>query len=477
MTAAEFAKLVKGARRRADGTWWDSQCPAHDDRKASLSFRDGDRGLIVTCQAHRCTVDAIATAVGKRVADFFSAKGAGFDTGPSVVATYNYTDAGGELLYVVERREPKDFRCRRPDSLGGWTWNLDSVDVVPYRLHELAEARRVYIAEGEKDCDTLAALGLTATTNHGGAGKWREEHTRALVAAAVPEVVVLRDNDRPGAAHQDAVARSCAAAKLRVKRLVLPGLPPLREKHGEDVSDWLTLGHASAELEALADAAPIFEPAAATEPATAPVGDGAAEPELRREGLDLALVWPDGVRFSLTAIRDGRDGVRGELTVTRAGRRLSWTAFSQPSAQARETLRKKLEAIAPDVPWSGYLEEAAWRFTQAARQGEPIVTLTGTVTSPTRELVPRFLVRRGADPRLRGRRHRKVTRRARDCCRGPERRRPALWPQAGADRAGCVSRLGDEPRYARVALGAHRSRTRDRPARDHIQTHDPAARR
>jgi hypothetical protein len=43
------------------------------------------------------------------------------------------------------------------------------------------------------------------------------------------------------------------------------------------------------------------------------------------------------------------------------------------------------------MPWGDYLEEAAWRLTQAAREGEPIVTLTGTVTSPTRDLLPRFL--------------------------------------------------------------------------------------
>jgi RecA-family ATPase len=48
--------------------------------------------------------------------------------------------------------------------------------------------------------------------------------------------------------------------------------------------------------------------------------------------------------------------------------------------------------MAPDVPWSAYLEEAAWRFTEAARQGEPIVTLSGgRPRSTTRELVPRLL--------------------------------------------------------------------------------------
>jgi hypothetical protein len=98
------------------------------------------------------------------------------------------------------------------------------------------------------------------------------------VAAAVPEVIVLRDNDRPGAAHQASVARSCFDAKLRIKCLALPGLPALREKHGEDVSDWLGLGHTAAELEALADTAPFFEPPNIAEPVTAPAGLGAAEP-------------------------------------------------------------------------------------------------------------------------------------------------------------------------------------------------------
>jgi hypothetical protein len=97
------------------------------------------------------------------------------------------------------------------------------------------------------------------------------------------------------------------------------------------------------------------------------------------------------VRFALSAVRDGREGVRGELTVTRSGRRLSWTSFSLPSAPGREGLRKKLEAIDPDVSWGAYLEEAAWRFTEAVRQGEPLVTLTGTPASPTRELMPRML--------------------------------------------------------------------------------------
>src|SRR5439155_3649659 len=138
------------------------------------------------------------------------------------------------LLSQNVRFEPKDFLQRRPDGRGGWAWNLDGVRRVPYRLPELAEQARVFIAEGEKDCDALWALSLAATTNAAGAGKWRDEHTAALVAAAIPEVIVLPDNDAPGEKHARAVAASCLAAGLRVKILPLPGLPATG-----DVSDWL----------------------------------------------------------------------------------------------------------------------------------------------------------------------------------------------------------------------------------------------
>jgi hypothetical protein len=117
----------------------------------------------------------------------------------------------------------------------------------------------------------------------------------------------------------------------------------------------------------------------------------ATGPDLKREGLDLALEWPDGVRFALAAIRDGREGVRGELTVTVDGRRLAWGAWSLSSTQARETICKKLAHLAPKTHWGPYLEDGAYRLTCAAREGEPFVTLTGVPRSSTRELVPRFL--------------------------------------------------------------------------------------
>jgi hypothetical protein len=97
-----------------------------------------------------------------------------------VIATYDYTDESGALLYQVLGFEPKDFRQRRPDGVGGWLWKLDGVRRIPYRLPELIEAlaneRPVFVVEGEKDVEALAAISVPATCNPHGTGKWRDEY-------------------------------------------------------------------------------------------------------------------------------------------------------------------------------------------------------------------------------------------------------------------------------------------------------------
>src|SRR5262249_3183782 len=177
---------LKGVQRAGRG--WLAFCPAHNDQnKRSLSVGVGDDGrTLLKCHAAGCSAEEITAAVNMTLADLAPPASNGRPPGRREVAAYDYTDERGVLLYQVIRCEPNDFRCRRPAGPGGWIWNLDGVRLVPYRLSELAEAKRVFITEGEKDADTLAALGLAATCNHGGAGKWRPEHTQALVAAAVP---------------------------------------------------------------------------------------------------------------------------------------------------------------------------------------------------------------------------------------------------------------------------------------------------
>ena len=149
-----------------------------------------------------------------------------FPWGRSIIATYDYRDETGDLLFQVVRFVPKDFRQRRPDGKGGWIWSLGETRRVLYRLPEIMEAvaseRTIFLAEGEKAVDALVKLGVQATCSSGGAGKWLKEHSQHLAGA---HVVILPDNDEPGEQHYQVVMGSITGIARSVRVLRLPGLP------------------------------------------------------------------------------------------------------------------------------------------------------------------------------------------------------------------------------------------------------------
>ncbi len=142
------------------------------------------------------------------------------------VAWYDYTDENGRLLYQVVRFVPKTFRQRHKDQSGEWKWNMEGVNRVLYHLPEVIKAEQVFVTEGEKDADALRALGFTATTNVGGAGKWLPTYSEVLKGKSV---VVWQDNDKPdaktgksaGKEHADKVVESLVKSKF-VRLLVTP---------------------------------------------------------------------------------------------------------------------------------------------------------------------------------------------------------------------------------------------------------------
>jgi len=175
---------------------------------------------------------------------------------------YDYRDEAGALLYQVcryEQDEGKTFRQRRPDPAapGGWRWQLGDVRRVLYRLPGLLSAARdgwVFLVEGEKDADILAAQGIVATCNAGGAGKWRPEYGEALRGR---RVAILPDNDKKGRDHAGQAAHSLHGIAADVRIVTLPGLPDKG-----DVSDWLGWGGTPGQLSALVEAAPSWTPTA-----------------------------------------------------------------------------------------------------------------------------------------------------------------------------------------------------------------------
>lgn len=177
-----------------------------------------------------------------------------------IVATYDYVDAAGDLVFQVVRFEPKKFLQRRRPTKGdpadkvkdGWVWSVKGVRQVPYRLPDLVEAiagdHLVFVAEGEKDVENLAKIGITATCNAMGAGKWPEALNEHFAGASV---VILPDNDEAGREHAAMVAaalQGAGAASVRI--LELPGLAAKG-----DVSDWIAGGGTAQDLYALVDRA------------------------------------------------------------------------------------------------------------------------------------------------------------------------------------------------------------------------------
>ncbi len=253
------------------GDWFKARCPAHDDHAPSLDVSRGDKQPVVWHCHAGCTPEAVIEAAGLTMASLMApASTTTTKKTLPAVKRYDYTDADGTLVYQVERRDPKEFRQRRPNGCGGWVYNLEGVQPVPYHLRQLAEDQpaTVFVVEGEKDADSLAATGLMSTTNSGGAGRWTDSHTRAISSCGVREVIIIPDADNPGRRHGIAVATSVAAVGLTAKIVELPNVS---EKG--DVSEWLAGGGTKEELLALAEAAPVWTPTPATTLCTVDLAD------------------------------------------------------------------------------------------------------------------------------------------------------------------------------------------------------------
>jgi hypothetical protein len=181
-------------------------------------------------------------------------------------AVYGYTDEQGTLLYEVHRLRlatgGKSFRQRQPDGMGGWLPHTRGVRRVlfnlPAVLKAVAEKRAVILVEGEKAAAALIEIGLTATTNVNGAGRWSDTYSESL---RLGRVVVLPDADAPGQQHAQDVAKSLYGIASEIYVVQLPDLLP-----AGDAADWLKVsGNNAEQLKRIVWAAPVWSPALALE--------------------------------------------------------------------------------------------------------------------------------------------------------------------------------------------------------------------
>ena len=235
---------------------WLAYCPCHRDGekhgRRSLAIREKPGGGVLLHCFSGCDYAAIVEALGL----------GGNGSTPKkpekkIVATYPYHDADGNLLAQIVRYAPKSFAVRRPDGHSGWIWDRKGLPALLYRLPEMLEGacdgRTVLVVEGERAADAAAGVGLVATTCPFGAGKWTPEH-----AALFPEgstVGILPDNDEPGRAHAELVARTLLARGCDPRIVELPGLPPKG-----DIVEYLEAGGTRDDVLMMVDRAPSWKP-------------------------------------------------------------------------------------------------------------------------------------------------------------------------------------------------------------------------
>lgn len=346
MATMTLADAVHAVRR--DGKPRDVQCSAHEDARASLSVSVADDGKILLCCHAGCATEAVLQSAGLTWADVMPPPNQ--KSRREIVARYDYTDEHGALLYQVVRFEPKDFRQRQPDGDGGWTWKVKGVRRVLYRLPELHGCTVAYIPEGERDVHSLVDIGLPATCNAGGAGKWRADYTQQLRDAGVRKVVVLPDNDQPGRDHANDVARSCHSAGMEVKIIELPGL-----NAKGDVADWIAAGHTREDLATLVKATPLYLPDTDTTVQPPELTDaGNAQRFADQHGKDVCYVPEWG-----WMVWDGTIWARDELA---ARKKMLDTArrIYREAETASEADQKQIAAWARQSQQAQRLSAALW---------------------------------------------------------------------------------------------------------------------
>ncbi len=233
-------------------------CPLHEDRNPSFRVNpEKEMWMCDPCGVGGSIIDLVMKIDGIDAGEAMrrlggeESKAIQPSNGASkIVATYDYQNEKGDLAFQVVRLEPKSFRQRHKQN-GEWSWSMDGVKRVLYNLPAVQKAQFVWVVEGEKDANTLIQMGLCATCNAGGAGKWIPEYSDSLRGK---ELVLCGDNDEAGRRHIDKILEATAGAVKSTRIVVVPT--------GKDVSEYAgtftSRAEAAEAIVNLADAADVL---------------------------------------------------------------------------------------------------------------------------------------------------------------------------------------------------------------------------
>jgi len=174
---------------------------------------------------------------------------------PAQTRYWEYPDRNGSRLVRVVRvddgKGKKDISQERWDKdkkrwLPGYGKDGDKNQVVRasipvYRYAEvrkaIAKGEPIHIVEGEPCADLLWKLGLAATTNIGGGGKFTLTDSMDLQGAKI--IVIVPDLDKKGIAHAEKVVEHFPEALWLYPFPTSKIWENLPKDHGLDIADWI----------------------------------------------------------------------------------------------------------------------------------------------------------------------------------------------------------------------------------------------
>jgi len=270
VTAEQIAQALGG---RKSGGGWVAKCPAHDDRRPSLSLSDSGDKVLWRCHAG-CTQEAVQGALeqrgllnGKSAADVAPnpsrrrvPKGELVSPIPAGVKvplpahkklgkpnqTFIYRDQDGQALSVVARFDTDDGKQILPltmwrvDGEFCWRWKALPAPRPLYGLDQLPDIGPLLIVEGEKCVDAARKLGYCAVTSPNGSAAAKQADWTPLAGR---DVVVWGDADDAGAQYAETAGRILAGLQCRVSYV-----HPDNKPSGWDAAD-ATEGEAQALIE------------------------------------------------------------------------------------------------------------------------------------------------------------------------------------------------------------------------------------
>lgn len=189
----------------------------------------------------------------------------------------------------------------------------------------------VLVSEGEKSTDTLLAIGFAAVGTVTGATGTPSVESLEPLAGCKGRVFLCQDNDQAGRDHMSRVA---ARLKRFGKVVYIVDWPDVPEKG--DAYDYIAAGHPAEDVQAVLDAAPLYEGEAEPEPEQ-------ALPEIITTGRHLRDITTD----ALSALYKGNIPphiFRRSGALTRISTDEKWRPFTETLSES--ALRGKLDRAA-----------------------------------------------------------------------------------------------------------------------------------